>query len=126
MNPLEDWVPGKFPDRRDPPEETVKVLLTRVEAQLAASVAQQQTLEQRLAAAQEQRTALGQKIETLVEQMDGLAAKIAPVLEFHQQIKGAQWATAAGAKTAAFLLMILGALGGLVTFAKMHLWAAPK
>lgn len=123
---MEDWVPGKFADRRDPPEESVKVLLTRVEAQLGASVAQQQTLEQRLAAAQEQRAALGLKIETLAGQMDSLAEKIAPGLEFHQQIRGAQWATAAGAKTAAFLLMVLGALGGLLTFAKMHLWAAPK
>lgn len=109
---MEDWVPGKYPDRRDPTEDTVKTLMVRVEAQLKA--------------AQEQHAALGEKIEALTAQMDGLAAKIAPVLEFHQQIKGAQWATAAGAKTAAFLLMLLGALGGLLTFAKMHLWAAPK
>lgn len=126
MNPMEDWVPGKFTDRRDPPEDSVKALMARVETQLSVAVAQQQTLETRLAAAQEQRVALAAKIETLTTQMDALAEKIAPVLEFHQQVKGAQWATAAGARTAAFLLMLLGAIGGLITFAKMHLWAAPK
>lgn len=125
---MDDWVPGKH-DRRDPPEETVKDIMRRVESRLVSATEQSHRLEVGLASAEAQRKALGDGIRVLdgnvimlTGRLDRFDVKMQPVLDWHQKVQGAQFAASAAAKTATFVIFIIGVLAGLIAFLKAFVW----
>lgn len=111
---MEDFVPGKYPDRRDPPESAIVAALRAAAEQIEET---RRDREQ----AREQRAQMVSQITAMAAQVSALEAKVAPLVDAMTKARGIWW----------FLGVLVGVLGGIAavvaaaataaTWLKLHL-----
>lgn len=114
MNPMEDWVPGKYPDRREPPESAIVQALRDAAAQLDETRRDREE-------ARRQRGELVAQIGSMAQKVEALEAKVGPLVDAMTKARGIWW----------FLGVMVGVLGGIAavvaaaataaTWLKLHL-----
>jgi hypothetical protein len=102
--------PRGFVEQRNPPQAAIIAMMTRMEAEL-------------LRAAEAREEARRDRAEVRAEVAE-IRAIVRPMSEFMQQKSGAAWAAKTSAAVFLFLVAIVGAIGGAVSFLKMHVAGA--
>jgi hypothetical protein len=104
--------PARFVDQRNPPQADIINMMRRMEAELSR-------------AAEAREEAKRDRAEVRAEVAE-IRAIIRPMAEFMQQKSGAAWAAKTSAAVFLFLVALVGAIGGAMSFLKMHFAGAPK
>jgi hypothetical protein len=108
---INDGLP-RFIDQRTPPQAEIIGMMRRMEAELTR-------------AAEAREEAKRDRAEVRAEVAE-IRAIIRPMAEFMQQKSGAAWAAKTSAAVFLFLVALVGAIGGALSFLKMHFAAGPR
>lgn len=102
VNPMDDWVEGKYPDRRMPPQSAVLGLMRELHADLDAA-----RTERKLA--DERREKVMTRLDSLEKAVAALETKIEPVVEALRIGRAMRW-------------LLGGLIAAIVSLAASYAW----